>query len=165
MFHAFPQTDKSLNYGQLLEKDRATFARVRDSIQKLCFSVDLLNPAEERVVGEDPYLFPGGDKEIVQCALGISEEKSPEKADGDTQNDEDDDEGEKDVLPELSLKAKMDICAQLERFCTQYPEARGVEVLELQQNLRKLRGHLRHIEFTSQTQTAITSYFVPPSTS
>jgi hypothetical protein len=110
-----------------------------------------LNPIEEKDVGWSEYQFLDGDQDIVaearrqigmQEARDDSEESSGGEADG---------EDEKAVSPQEGMA----LCEQLERLCVTYPDVKEVDILQLQRQLRKLRGHLNHLDFHSKQQTTL----------
>ena len=105
---------------------------------------DLLNPVEEREIGESEFCFPGGDGEII--AKVIREFQPGGDVEAENEGEESDGEQE-DAAP--SLGEGMELCERLEKLCVIHSEARGVATLLLQQQLRKLRAHLRIVQANS----------------
>jgi hypothetical protein len=62
----------------------------------------------------------------------------------------------------LSAKEGQRLCEQLEKHCLHHSDADGVSTLVLQQQLRKLRAHLRRLEFASQTQVTLDRFWGAP---
>jgi len=114
---------------------------------------DLLNPIEETEIGHSDYRFPGGDDEIVAEALRATTNAQDEDV------NEADEEGEDEGL---LAKDGQRLCEQLEKLCLHHSDADGVSTLALQQQLRKLRAHLRRLEFTSQTQVTLDKFWGAP---
>ncbi|KAH9160083.1 hypothetical protein EDB89DRAFT_1915231 [Lactarius sanguifluus] len=123
---------------------------------------DLLNPIEETEIGHSDYWFPGGDDEIVAEALHIitGTDTQDEEVDDETQEVEEDggDEG-------LSMKEGQRLCERLEKLCLHHSRADGVSMLALQQQLRKLRAHLRQLETASQTQATLDHFWTTSTSS
>ena len=113
---------------------------------------DLLNPVEEREIGESKFRFPGGDAEIIAKVIRES------RGDVEAENEGEESDGEQDnVAP--SLGEAMELCECLEKVCVIHSEAHGVSALLLQQQLRKLRAHLRAVQAKSVRQTSLSSFF------
>jgi hypothetical protein len=70
--------------------------------------------------------------------------------DNEEYKDEDDIE---EACPPPSELVKM--CEQLERACIIHSEADGVSALVMQQQLRRLRGHLRRVDLASKKQATL----------
>ncbi|TFK79329.1 hypothetical protein K466DRAFT_570303 [Polyporus arcularius HHB13444] len=113
---------------------------------------DLLNPAAEIEVSELLYRFPGGDKNIIEevCKQGQSQAEDVIELS---------DDEEESVLPEITYSQGMDLCAQLERLCSQYSDAPGVNTLSLQTQVRRLQAHLRLEDGKRQKQTTLDSFW------
>jgi hypothetical protein len=61
----------------------------------------------------------------------------------------------------VSCKEAIQLYKRLEKVCVVHSDAKGVAILELQRQLRKLRGHLYHVEAVSQKQSTLDSFFTP----
>jgi hypothetical protein len=122
---------------------------------------DLLNPEEEKEVGDSMYRYPGGDADI------IAEVKRGEAAQaGDPDNSGcSDDESDDDRLggPAVTTQQGITLCRDVESLCLQNADADGVDINLLQSQLRKLRSHLHRVEFESHTQVTLDRFFIPTS--
>lgn len=114
---------------------------------------DLLNPAEENEIGDSPFQFPGGDDEILAQVANESAQDS-NKPESDDDEKEEEDSG-------LSFREGIDLCEKLEKACIIHSDAEGVAVLELQKQLRRFRGHFRWLEFASQKQVTLDTFWRP----
>ena len=112
---------------------------------------DLLNPIEEKEVGDSPYRFPGGDDEIIAEVLWIT------NGEPDAEDDVDSDDKKEESGP--SVREGLVLCEELDRLCLKHPDAEGVSILVLQQQLRKLRRHLRQLEADSQKQSTLDAFW------
>lgn len=111
---------------------------------------EMLNPVEEDIVGETGVEFPGGDKDIIERVIHGDDEES------------DEDEEDEEPLPEVTTPSKaLDICAQMERLCLEYASS-SLSVVDLQFQVRKLRGHIRHLNDQSCVQSSLDQFFVKP---
>jgi hypothetical protein len=113
---------------------------------------DLLNPMEETTIGNSPYSFPGGDDEIIAEAVQLTNGEPDPTED----SDDPDNEGEEDSV---SVREGLVLCEQLDKLCLRHPDADGVSILVLQQQLRKFRVHLHHLEANSQKQTTLDAFW------
>ena len=68
-------------------------------------------------------------------------------------SDDDDDEG-----VDLPYHEGAELCERLEKVCVIHCNADGVSVLALQNQLRKLRAHFRHLELASLKQTTLDTF-------
>ena len=110
----------------------------------------MLNPVEEDIVGETGVEFPGGDKDIIERVIHGDDEDSNE------------DEEDEEPLPEVTTLSKaLDICAQMERLCLKYASS-SLSVVDLQFQVRKLRGHIHHLNDQSHVQLSLDQFFVKP---
>ncbi|KIJ08821.1 hypothetical protein PAXINDRAFT_18069 [Paxillus involutus ATCC 200175] len=117
---------------------------------------DLLNPVEETEVGDSPYRFPGGDADI------IAEVKRGEMQTEDLEEDSEcGDEGDESKEPEITPQQGMELCLSVERLCLQYSDVDGLAIHPLQSQLRRLRSHLRKVDFESCTQVTLDRFFIP----
>jgi hypothetical protein len=66
------------------------------------------------------------------------------------------DESEPEVI--FSSCKGAELCERLEKACVVHSDAEGVLVLELQKQLQKLRGHFRHLDFSSLRQSTLDSF-------
>jgi hypothetical protein len=117
---------------------------------------ELVNPIEEREVGDSPYRFEGGDAEIVaevwhEIAVARGEVIELDDSDSEDEGDDSDDAPSRQELIKL--------CEKLEKACFRY----GGEdfSLELPRQLHKYRAQLLHEDLCSSTQTSLTNYFTP----
>ena len=104
----------------------------------------LLEPVDEREVGESQYMY-GGDEEIVEQVkheIAVAAGKIVE-LDEDNSGEEEEDE-----RSALSVGEIISMCEILEQNCIQYGPPQSS--LTLSRELRHFRGHLRQL----QTQTA-----------
>jgi hypothetical protein len=114
---------------------------------------DLVNPIEEREVGDSPYRFEGGDAEIVaevRHEMAVARGEIIELDDED--DDEDDDDN--DFLPRREV---MELCALLEKTCIRYGDLDTS--LELPCHLRRYRAQLQRNDLLNCTQSSLDSYF------
>ena len=107
---------------------------------------DLVDPIEEREVGDSPYRFEGGDAEIVAEVL---HEMAVARGEVIELDDED-----KDFLPRSEV---INLCALLEKACIRYGD--NDISLELQHHLRRYRGQVQHEHLLNCTQSSLDSYF------
>jgi hypothetical protein len=115
---------------------------------------ELLNPIEEKDVGWSEYQFLNGDQNIVAEArrqIGMQEERDNSE---ESSGDEADGEDAKAVSPQEGMA----LCEQLEQLCVTYPDVKEVDILQLQRQLRKLCGHLNHLDFHSKQQTTLDQF-------
>ena len=149
----------ALNQLTMLENDLmecVTKLGDRKRIRGTCPTLeDLLNPVEEREIGESDFLFPGGDGEII--AKVIRELQPGGDVEAEEIEGEESDGEQEDAAP--SLGEGMELCERLEKLCVIHSEARGVSTLLLQQQLRKLRAHLHVVQVNSARQTSLDSFF------
>jgi len=109
---------------------------------------NLVNPREEREIGENEYGFEGGDDEIVAV---VRHEIAVEN--GDVIEVESKDEGE---VEEGNGDEAMKICQKLEAFCIKS----GAECsLELSRELRHFRGYLNREIQSSLKQVSLDVFF------
>lgn len=121
---------------------------------------EFLNPEDERKIGEGEYEFPGGDDEIVEQAKRMVEERVTGVTAMDVDEDED---GEPEVEVQVTGQEGMALCERLEKMCLSQADAHGVDVLELQKQLRKMRAHFRKLDFHASKQASLDSFFGPSS--
>lgn len=98
---------------------------------------DLLNPLQEDEVGDSPYLFPGGDDDIIAEAVHMT------TGCGEEEIESDEDGGDRAELESaISAKEGMLLCERMERLALEHSDADGVSWSVFQQQLRRMRGHL-----------------------
>ena len=107
---------------------------------------EMLNPVEEDIVGETGVEFPGEDKDIIERVI---------------HGDDEDSDDEEPLLEVTTLSKALDICAQMERLCLEYASS-SLSVVDLQFQVRKLRGHIRHLNDQSRVQSSLDQFFVKP---
>ena len=109
--------------------------------------VELLNPIEEREVGDSVTMFPGGDEDIV---AQVNYEMAVKR--GEVVEIEDDDEDEEDT-PNFTLTEMIKICETMEELTLAYgnPELR----LGLSQGLRKFRVDLQKMQNATASQATL----------
>jgi hypothetical protein len=61
----------------------------------------------------------------------------------------------------VSCREVIQLCERLEKVCVTHSDTEGVAILELQRQLRKLRGHFCHVEVATQKQSTLDSFFTP----
>ncbi|KAG8781291.1 hypothetical protein FRC15_008897 [Serendipita sp. 397] len=115
-----------------------------------CTLDELLDPEEERAIGESPYAFEGGDAEIigmVQQEMGLARGNIKEI-------DSDDDDGPEVVPP--SLKEMINMCRIIEEnsmvVCTE-------GALEVVKSLCRYRGRLQKMSTEGAKQTTLDAFF------
>ena len=114
---------------------------------------DLVDPVEEREVGDSPYRFEGGDDEImaeVRREMAIAQGDIIEVDDSDLDSEED-----MEDVPSRGEVIKL--CEVLEKVCLRYGDADFS--LELPRQLRKYRTKLRRDNLLNSTQTSIDNFF------
>jgi hypothetical protein len=112
---------------------------------------EILDPAEERDMGESPT-YEGGDKAIadeVRREIAIANGKIL-----DIDSDSDDD----DVHESITRTDLLDLCQRLEVGCMQYGDPQFS--LNLSSQLRIYRGSLRREELLTAKQTSLDQFFV-----
>jgi len=114
---------------------------------------DLLNPIQEREIGDSPYRFPAGDDDIVAEVLKETEGSQQEVE----EIVSDDDGGPEEVG--ISSQEVAELCERLEKVCVIHSDAHGVDVLRLQGQLRKLRGHFRRLDTASRKQSRLDAFW------
>jgi hypothetical protein len=73
--------------------------------------------------------------------------------------DDESDESDGEMVDELSYRESAELCEKLERSCVIHLDAEGVSVLELQKQLRRMKGHFCHLEFASRKQSTLNNFF------
>ena len=121
---------------------------------------DLLNPVEEKEVGDSPYRYPGGDDEIIE-EVRKRKDMLADKASNANSRASGDSDDEDDVAPEFTARQGLDLCAQMEQLCLQHTSEvdSGIDINSLQKQVRKLRGHLRKLDTASQKQVTLDHFF------
>ena len=74
---------------------------------------------------------------------------------GEGDSNETDDEDKDGGASEMSPRQGMELCEQLERLCLVNADVEGIDALSLQQQLRKLQGHLCQLDFNSCKQVTL----------
>ena len=114
---------------------------------------DLLNPIQECEIGESPYHFDGGDKEIIAMALAPEIVEVESDLDGSGESKDED-------LP-LLYKEALDVCEKFGKLCVAHLDAHGVDLLLSQRQARHLQSHLCLLKLASQTQVKLTDMWGP----
>ncbi|KAJ7850778.1 hypothetical protein B0H14DRAFT_2581769 [Mycena olivaceomarginata] len=110
---------------------------------------ELLDPADEREIGQALYELPAEVSDII--AQVVHEEAV---ARGDVMDvDEDDDETDAEDGPELSSTAIIDICRTLEKVCLAKGDPTASMVLA--NNLRQFRGQIQKEAATNARQITL----------
>jgi len=116
---------------------------------------ELLDPAEERDMGESPT-FEGGDKEIAdavrhEVAVSNSEVINVDSDDGDSDDDD-------DTHPSVTRADLINWCQHLEASCMQYGDPQFS--LNLSSQLRVFRAKLQQEQPVTMMQTSLDQFFV-----
>ena len=112
---------------------------------------EMLDPVEEREIGDSAYRFKGGDDEIVATV-----QKEFETTAGDVMEvDESDDEEEGEE--ELTTKQVMEMCQQMEGLCIKHGSFKGS--LDLAKHIRRYRIHLTKEQSQRAKQTTLDGFF------
>ena len=114
---------------------------------------DLLNPIQECKIGESPYRFNRGDKEIIAAALALEIVEVESDSDGSGESKDED-------LP-LSYKEALNVCKKFGKLCVAHSDAHGVDPLLSQRQARHLQSHLHLLKLASQTQVKLTDMWGP----
>jgi hypothetical protein len=112
---------------------------------------EMLDPIEEREIGEYPSSFEGRDLDLE--IIGMVQAKARGDAVEEISSDSDDDEPE--VVPP-SLPEMIEACRKLEEGCLLVCTE---GVLDFVEAARRLRGHLQKLSRESEKQTTIDMYF------
>lgn len=115
---------------------------------------EVIEPLAELQLEESPYEFPDGDKDIVAQVL-----KESEPTEGKGEDEEEDDDDEEEEEPQPSAAQAIDMCVALERLATEHSNVRGIDALGLQEQLRRLRGHLRFAQQEAKQQVTLHEFF------
>jgi hypothetical protein len=115
---------------------------------------ELLNPDGEDEIGDSPHRFPGGDDEILAEAVKQTPGDNP-----DVINEESDRDSDPEDSDGLSYQEGAALCERLEKACIIHADADGVSVLDLQKQLRKMRGHFQQLEFAAQKQCTLDKFW------
>jgi hypothetical protein len=131
-------------------KDLHSRKRIQGTVLTL---EEMLNPVEEREIGNSPYRFPGGDADIIAQVL------DGERAIHEVPEVPEDEGVGLDEVEHFSIQESLDLCAKMERLSVMYSDAEGVSALEIQRHLRRMRGHLNRLWMSSLKQQQLDSYF------
>ena len=96
---------------------------------------EMLNPEQEREIGESSYKFEGDDEIVAQVKNEIAIEKGEIEVDSDGSDEEGEQNG-------LTAAETVRMCEQLEQACLHYGDPDTS--LALTNGLRKLRIHIKH---------------------
>ena len=130
------------------------FDSQRKWIQGTCLTLeDLLNPVEEREVGNSPYRYPGGDAEIV---ADVRQEQEGLGDKGESGNVSSEDEDTEELL---TPQNGIDLCTSLEKLSLQYADTEGFDLWVMQCQLQKLHSHLWRLDLQSRTQLTLDWFF------
>ena len=116
---------------------------------------DLVDPEDEREVGESPYEFKGGDDEIVDEVRHKMAVERGEiiEVDSDSEGEEDNDQE-----PQFMKAEAIRLCQQLESYSFKHSDAECS--LNLSRQLRCFRGHLHQEIQKGLTQGSLDKFFV-----
>lgn len=116
---------------------------------------DLVNPVEEREVGDSPYRFEGGDADIV---AEVRREIAIQK--GDIIELDADDDSDDDVGDVVSRGEVLKLCEMLEKSCLRYGNDSTEFSIDLPRQLRRYRAKLRQDDLRNSTQSLLENYFI-----
>ncbi|KAF8215669.1 hypothetical protein K438DRAFT_1748584 [Mycena galopus ATCC 62051] len=117
---------------------------------------ELLNPPEELEIGENVFVFEGGDAEIIATAQHqLAVERGEVEVINVDSDSEDGEDGEDDG-PQASSAEVRALCEKLKGLCVGHGGS-----LDLQRQLRQFRGALRREELLNAKQVPIDSFFKP----
>jgi hypothetical protein len=102
---------------------------------------EMLNPAEEMVVGDSQYRFEGSDEEIVQL---VQQEITVAKGEVMEVDSESEDEGEGEIEPEASIDDVIKLCQHMKGLCLQFGS--NEKSLSLAQNLCQYCVDLKRVQ-------------------
>jgi hypothetical protein len=108
---------------------------------------DMLNPIEEKEIGESSYRFKGGDDEIVDRVNYEIAVKHGEIV------EIEDDEDDGDDAPDFTITEVICLCETMERLTLIHGDPESS--LRLTEGLRKFRIHLRKAQNENATQTTL----------
>ena len=114
---------------------------------------DLPNSIQEHEIGESPYCFDRGGKEIIAAALALEIVEVESDSDGSGESEDED-------LP-LSYKEALNVCEKFGKLCVAHSDAHGVDLLLSQRQARHLQSHLCLLKLASQTQVKLTDMWGP----
>ena len=112
-----------------------TLAKQRITRGKPLTLEEMLNPEQEREIGESSYKFEGDDEIVAHVKNEIAIEKGEIEVDSDGSDEEGEQNG-------LTAAETVRMCEKLEQACLHYGDADTS--LALPNALRKLRIHIKH---------------------
>lgn len=104
---------------------------------------ELLNPVEEDMIGDSPYMFPGGEAEIVEevkCQFAESDGGDGAASGGNGDEHDHEDEEAEELA---SLDEAFELCQRMEKLVLQYSDVEGVSALDMQRQMRRMRAHVK----------------------
>ena len=113
----------------------------------------MLNLIEEDIIGETGVEFPSSDKDIIRRVLHQNDKDSSGKVNDDEDNP---------PVEIMKLSEALEICAQMERVCLKYTIPSAPFTINLQTQVRKLRGHIHHLNNQSHVQSLLDQFFAKP---
>jgi len=121
---------------------------------------EIVDPLEEREnsLDDSPYAFPGGDDDIIKQVDYENKVARGEVMEVDDDSDDDDSE---DLDPDVTLHETLELAAKLERLSVKFGCKQG-NALDLNQELRKFRAHLKREELKNSKQITIDTFFHNP---
>ncbi|KAI6039127.1 hypothetical protein EDC04DRAFT_2687089 [Pisolithus marmoratus] len=114
----------------------------------------MLNPVEEKEIGESVYQFKGGDDEIVEQVNHEMAMKQGEVVEVESDEEAGDDA---DSGAEMGLGEMIHLCEQMEKVCIVH--GTGETSLDLSQCLQQFRIELQHQEQVTLWQTMLGRWF------
>ena len=112
----------------------------------------MLNPIEEREVGDSDYRFEGGEDEIVDQ---VNHEMALKR--GEIEEIESDDEEEDEQEEDIGIGELRGLCEKVERLSLKYGDSETC--LDLSRSLRQFRIQLRRVETAKARQTSLNEWF------
>ena len=113
---------------------------------------EILNPIEEREVGNLEYRFEGGEDEIVDQ---VNHEMALKR--GEIEEIESDDEEEDEQEEDIGIGELRGLCEKVERLSLKYGDSETC--LDLSRSLRQFRIQLRRVETAKARQTLLNEWF------
>lgn len=119
---------------------------------------ELLNPIEEKEIGETAYNYPNGIDDIIKQVQEEQEGKRRQE-ESDTSSEEDEEEEDASADKGISPAECINLCQKMEKLVLTHSDVEGLHVLQMQRQMRLLCRHLRLKEQSSKQQTTLESFF------
>lgn len=113
---------------------------------------ELLNPVEEREIGEPTYGFSDNEDNVINY-YREEQLRMNQKEECDETSDEEESDDDK-----ISAAEGISLCQKLEKLALTHSDAEGVSAVELQRQLRRLCGHLRRVDADAKQQSTLDGY-------